>query len=92
LSLSFDKTIKLWNLKLNESIRTYEGHENLIICLKKTHVNKIISADWNGTVKIWDMDTGECLKTIDGKGNINDNGFYRIRDMFSLLLERKSNN
>ena len=57
-------TIKLLDIKSTDCIRTFEGHPDIITCVKKAPGNRVISEDTNDGIKILNIDTGECIKTI----------------------------
>jgi len=63
----------LQDIESIECIRTYEGHENKVFCVKKFPDNKIISGHENGEINIWDFETGECTKIIDEDNNFIKN-------------------
>ncbi|KAL8687897.1 MAG: hypothetical protein Q9218_006054, partial [Villophora microphyllina] len=62
---SYDTTIKIWDLKTCEEIRTLEGHESGIRCLQFDE-SKLISGSMDHSLKVWNWHTGECLSTLTG--------------------------
>ena len=61
---SWDKTIKLWNVKLGNCIKTLEGHTNIVNSVAFSHDGKILaSISSDGTSKLWKVRSGKCLKT-----------------------------
>ena len=74
VSGSSDDTIKIWDIKTGECLKTLEGHENSVNSVAITPDGKYIVSGDNysfgeekgGTIKIWDLKTGECLNTLDG--------------------------
>ncbi|KAL8788714.1 MAG: hypothetical protein Q9213_001528 [Squamulea squamosa] len=62
---SYDATIKLWDIKTCEEIRTLKGHESGIRCLQFDDT-KLISGSIDRTIKVWNWHTGECLSTFTG--------------------------
>ena len=63
---SADKTIKLWNIKKENSFRTLTGHKHRVSCIATFDENTIISGSWDRTIKIWNMTIGECISTLVG--------------------------
>ena len=67
VSGSIDKTIKIWDIKTGECLKTLEGHslsvESVAISLDGKY---IVSGSRDTTIKIWDIKTGECLNTLEG--------------------------
>jgi WD40 repeat protein len=64
-SSSYDKTIKLWNLK-GELIRTFDGHLDAVYSVSFNPNGKIIaSGSADGTIKLWQFD-GKFLRTLIG--------------------------
>jgi WD40 repeat protein len=68
VTASEDKTIKIWNFKVREEIRTLQGHQGRVADLAFVPSgNRILSASCDGTIKIWDMKTGKNLSTFHGQ-------------------------
>ncbi len=66
-----DKTIKIWDIKTGEHLKTLEGHLDLITTIVISPDGKyIVSGSWNDIIKIWDVENGKCLNTLigDAKG------------------------
>ena len=73
VSGSWDKTLRLWDLKNGTCIRTFptdqntQGHQAVVYAVVITpDGQKIISGSLDGTIIIWDFNTGELLKTLTG--------------------------
>ncbi|XP_067158994.1 WD repeat-containing protein 88 [Apteryx mantelli] len=60
-SVSYDKTIKLWDMiTRSTSITIKEGHTNAISdCCFTSDGHYLCTASWDKTLKIWDIKTGE---------------------------------
>ncbi|WNL35109.1 WD40 repeat domain-containing protein (plasmid) [Arcobacter cryaerophilus gv. pseudocryaerophilus] len=73
ISGSVDKTIKIWDFKTSECLRTLEGHVDAISIVTISKDGKyIVSGSKDKTIKIWDFKTSECLRTLEGHfGSIN---------------------
>ena len=67
VSASEDSTIKIWNLKTYQEIRTLEGHENWISSVAVSDDKKhIISGDVDGIVRLWCFHTGKLISCFEG--------------------------
>jgi WD40 repeat protein len=62
---SEDKTIKLWDAKNQELLRTFYGHNDKITVLYVNHENtQLFTGDKSGTVIVWDTKSGKINKTL----------------------------
>ena len=62
-----DNQIVLWNVKQQEEIRRFQGHENKVYTVAfHPHKNLIISGSEEATLKLWNLNTGEELLTLKG--------------------------
>ncbi|KKR67263.1 MAG: NWD2 protein [Candidatus Uhrbacteria bacterium GW2011_GWE2_40_58] len=69
VSGSEDCTIKVWNVKTEECMRTLEGHRNRVYSVVFSPDGKwIVSGSYDKTIKIWNGETGECVRTLKGHG------------------------
>ena len=67
ISGSWDKTIKIWDIKSSECIRTLYGHTGSVNSIVVTPDGKtIISGSNDETIRLWDIKSGECLNTFEG--------------------------
>ncbi|KAF7267538.1 hypothetical protein GWI33_019244 [Rhynchophorus ferrugineus] len=65
-SASQDKTVKLWNEKL-ELLGVLKGHKRGVWCVRFSPVDQVVltsSADCS--IKLWSVVNMSCLKTLDG--------------------------
>lgn len=65
LSCSLDNTIKLWDLKTENCIRTYFGHLEGVWDISADNF-RIVSGSHDKSIKIWDLQNGKCIHTILG--------------------------
>ncbi|WP_414585289.1 NB-ARC domain-containing protein [Scytonema sp. PCC 10023] len=66
-SSSDDQTIKLWDTRTGECIRTLWGHDDWVQSISFSPDGQILaSGSRDQTVKLWDWHTGECLHTLHG--------------------------
>jgi WD40 repeat protein len=60
---SWDKTIKLWDVKTGEEIRTLKGHSELCHSVAFSPDGRLIaSGSDDKTIKLWDVKTGEEIR------------------------------
>lgn len=60
-----NKTIKLWNVKTGEEIRTLKGHDYAVHAVAMTPDGQtLVSGSSDKTIKLWNLKTGELLRTI----------------------------
>jgi WD40 repeat protein len=70
ISSSFDKTLKLWDVRNSKCVKTLLGHRSRIWTVA-FHPNgrQIASGGDDNHTKIWDLKRGRCIKTIVGHTN-----------------------
>ncbi|QLQ80571.1 hypothetical protein HG537_0D05720 [Torulaspora globosa] len=66
LSCSLDNTIKLWDVKTGNCVRTQFGHVEGVWDIAADNF-RIVSGSHDGTVKLWDLQSGKCIHTFQGK-------------------------
>ena len=67
LSSSNDMTLKIWDAKTGEELKTLEGHSNSVWCCNFSPDGiKVVSGSADKKVIIWDTETGEKIKTLIG--------------------------
>lgn len=52
VSGSFDKTLRVWNIKTGRCVRVLRGHGDIVTCVS-VYENTIISGARNGTIGLW---------------------------------------
>lgn len=66
ISASADKTIRIWNAKTGEPIKTIAAHGDRVTALSVDHTRKTFaSGSADKTIKIWSMD-GNAISTLQG--------------------------
>jgi len=67
LSGSWDKTLKLWDVKTGKCIRTFKGHKHGVLSVSFSPDGRyVLSGSWDKTLKLWDVKTGKCIRTFEG--------------------------
>jgi WD40 repeat protein len=59
---SYDKTIKLWNVKSGICVKTLIGHSDWVTSVIELRNGLLVTG--SRTIKIWDVKNGTCLKTL----------------------------
>ena len=74
LSSSVDKTVRLWDLRTSECVRTMEGRAGAAISVDMDgHCRTAVSGSADETVKLWDLGSGRCSATLEGhSGMVRD--------------------
>lgn len=85
VSSSFDKTIKIWDLRKQETVKTLRGHQKAIKCIQ-LRGERIISGATFGDkemVRVWCSKSGEQVRTI----NTEMNNIHSIKfDSYHLAI------
>ncbi len=69
VTVSFDETLRLWNAKTGEAVRTMTGHQGLVVSVAvSADGSRIASGGLDRTIKLWDV------PTPDPTGQIVENG------------------
>ncbi|KAJ3060304.1 hypothetical protein HDU99_005981, partial [Rhizoclosmatium hyalinum] len=70
VSVSNDKTVKLWSVETGECVKTLVGHSGDVLSVAYSPDSKtLVSGSKDETVKLWSVETGECVKTFVGHSN-----------------------
>lgn len=66
-SPSEDKTIRLWDSRTGECLRTLDEHSGSVYSVAFDSAgHTLASGSEDGTIKLWNVETGECLRTLIG--------------------------
>lgn len=63
VTVSADKTIKLWNMDNSDLNRVYDGHPYKIYDVKLIDDDRLVTCS-NDSIKIWNKQSGECLSSF----------------------------
>ena len=70
VSSSYDRTIKIWDLKTYQEIRTLEDHEDYFLRVAVSDdIKHIISGDTHDIVRLWCFHTGKLISCFVGHTN-----------------------
>ncbi len=65
-STSYDKTIKLWEIKSGREVKTFEGHTNKVICVAYSPDDRyLLSGGQDKLLILWDIETGKEIKRLN---------------------------
>ena len=66
---SWDETVKLWDVKTGNELRTLKGHNDHVRSVKFSPDGKTLASSYNGMTILWDVGTGEKEWTHKGWGS-----------------------
>ncbi len=64
-SCSNEKAIKVWDIKAEKCIATFQGHTDSVNSLAVAG-QKLISGSDDGTIRVWDIEKGKCIAIFRG--------------------------
>jgi WD40 repeat protein len=65
-------TLKVWDAKTGECLKTLVGHRNSVNCIAMLSNGEVVSGSDDKTLKVSNVDTSACLKTLEGhRGVVN---------------------
>jgi WD40 repeat protein len=76
VSSSYDKTIKLWNLKTGQLTNTLTGHNSWVRSIAISPDGQILASgggsldpNTDTNIRLWNLQTGKLIRTIPGQPN-----------------------
>jgi ribosome assembly protein 4 len=66
---SRDGTVKLWNTRTGNAIRTLSGHTDSVEAVKWSGEGMIVSCSRDRTIKVWNADRGILIRNLTGHGH-----------------------
>jgi WD40 repeat protein len=77
LTGSWDKTLRLWDLKSGACLRVFEGHAGEVFPVAVSpDFTFALSGSADKTLKIWDLESGACLREFGVKTSTHENSAY----------------
>lgn len=71
VSGSYDATIKVWNLRTGQLLRTLSGHSSQVSAVAISPDGKfVISGSEDKTIKVWNLHKGQSLRTLSDHSEI----------------------
>ena len=65
VSGSWDHTVKVWDLRTGQELRTLRGHNSSVLSVAVTpDGKKVISGSADNTIKVWDLETAQQLLNL----------------------------
>ncbi|KAF8834106.1 WD40 repeat-like protein, partial [Paxillus ammoniavirescens] len=62
VSGSEDKTIRIWNWEMGETMHVLEGHERWVDSVQfSPDASRVASGSYDSTVRVWSVETGELV-------------------------------
>ena len=66
-SASWDQTVRLWNVKTEQHLRTLTGHTSEVNSVVFSPDGQTLaSASWDGTIRLWNPNNGQLKRTLTG--------------------------
>ena len=73
LSGSWDKSVRLWDLRTGQCVRVMEGHSHEVTSVSMDSACKTaVSGSADKTVKLWDLGSGRCIETYNHGQHVQD--------------------
>ena len=93
VSGSDDNSLKIWDIKSGEEIKSLTGHSDFVTCVSVIDENTIVSGSRDYSLKIWDVNSGEEIKILTGHSDwvtcvavINENTIVSGSDDKSIKI------
>lgn len=61
-----DTFIKIWEKTSLTCMKTLQGHQTCVGCIKISKGGILVSGSQDGIIKVWDIHSGACVKTLLG--------------------------
>ena len=69
-SVSWDRTVRLWNVNTGRLLHTLTGHTNDIMSVALSPDGQTLaSGSWDGTIRLWNPNNGKHQRTVTGNGS-----------------------
>ena len=69
---SWDQTVRLWDVEIEQLLHILTGHTNEVLSVAFSLDGKtLVSSDWDGTIRLWNPSTGKLKRTLtDHRGGV----------------------
>jgi WD40 repeat protein len=81
-SSSYDKTVRIWNLKTNTCKFNLTEHTDQVNGIKQITSNILASGSIDGTINLWDITSGLLIRTLTG----HKRAIYYSLDLFNSQI------
>jgi len=69
-SASYDRTVKLWDIRTGKCMTTLTGHTAPVVSVAfSPDGQRLASSSFDATIKLWDVASQQCLRTLEGHEN-----------------------
>ncbi|MFE1800844.1 caspase family protein [Streptomyces sp. NPDC059517] len=84
---SWDRKVRLWNVRTGAPLKTLSGHEDAVPATAFNLTGSILaSSSGDGTVRLWDPDDGKHLRTLTGHTEwVSDIAFDRTGSVLASV-------
>lgn len=90
VTISNDRTLRVWDSHTGRSLLTLRGHEKLISGIQLSRDGQVIlSTSLDGTARLWAMADGALLRTLPGTGAPLEVGSLSPDGRLALLGDRR---
>jgi len=76
-SVSYDKTVRMWDVESGVCLKIMSGHSATVWSVASSpDGTKVVTGAADNTIRIWALDSGKCLKTLSGHTNFVESTFF----------------
>ncbi|MEH1948207.1 MAG: NB-ARC domain-containing protein [Nostoc sp.] len=89
LSISENQTMKLWDVRTGQCLRTVDGYINWILSVAFSPDGQMLaSSSQDQRVRLWDVKTGQYLQTLQGHTNLVSSVTFAFKDLDGYTAEK----
>lgn len=86
VSASFDKSVRIWDVRTGKCIDTLRGHTDWVHSASFSNDGKyIVSSSSDRTTRIWDMKTRKCIDILEHGLNYGQPAFFDPNDKYIYM-------
>ncbi|MFE3738496.1 trypsin-like peptidase domain-containing protein [Streptomyces sp. NPDC059134] len=75
-TISYDQTVRLWNVDTGKTIRTFERNTDGAYLVVFSPDGRTLAIPTDKTVRLWNVDTGKTIRTFTGHTGIVNSVFF----------------